>query len=135
MRSEPPRNQYSPNNNTNQNIALYKKTLAQNSTYNTSSYLFSPDQLSYNNINYNNYPYNNNIQNQSYISNVNNYSSLQQGEIRQNMIINNSNIKEMNLEYNSQVLYNNLDNNINNNMNNNMNNINNISNNIIYFCH
>ena len=122
MRSEPLRNQYSPNNNTNQNIDIYKRSLAQNSTYNATSYLGSGEQLSYNNANYNNYPYNNNLPIQYSISNIDNYSSLKQGEINNNMINNNSNIKDMNLEYNNLALYNNLNNNKNNNMNNNINN-------------
>ena len=131
MRNLAPRTQYSPNNNTNQNIARYKKSLAQNTTYNGSSYLVSPEQSSFNNINYNNYPYNNNMPNQYYFQDIDNFSSFHQGAAKQNMINkNNSNIKNINSEsYNNQVLYNNLDNNINNkNINNNIYNNNSINN-------
>ena len=119
--------EYSPNNNTNQNIELYeKKKLLLSQNNQNLLYNLSPQEQGFNQIsyiptnNYQNIPFNS-LKNQYYNQSPELFSPQIQYEMKQNYI-NNSNIKDNNtdLSYN-QYLKKNLisDNNIKTNINSN----------------
>ena len=106
LNSSPKKIEYSPNNNTSQNIDIYMKNkqVSQNYNYNTgyNMNLVSPEQSAYNNIQYSNYNPNNNFQTQYYMQTNENLFSPP--------------IEMKNNNMNNNIMNN--DNNINNNKNN-----------------
>ena len=106
LNSSPKKIEYSPNNNTSQNIDIYMKNkqVSQNYNYNMgyNMNLVSPEQSAYNNIQYSNYNPNNNFQTQYYMQTNENLFSPP--------------IEMKNNNMNNNIMNN--DNNINNNKNN-----------------
>ena len=106
LKSSPKKIEYSPNNNTSQNIDIYMKNkqVSQNYNYNMgyNMNLVSPEQSAYNNIQYSNYNPNNNFQTQYYMQTNENLFSPP--------------IEMKNNNMNNNIMNN--DNNINNNKNN-----------------